>query len=1229
MPVSDTQARVERPPPPGGSSPGRAVEGTAASRVILGLDDCELDLAAHIFVNCNGQELRLTRAEVGALSAFIASPRQVLSRDQLSRAAGGRGTGPYERRMDMLIARLRRKIEPNPMAPRFIVTVPGAGYRLSVNPQTLDRLSAAGHVTIADAGSPGGVEERASAQQDQDAPLEQAEAERRQVTALSCVLVGLSAMAIRLDPEETVDIIRRFQDMCSAVIAGWGGGVVSSLRGSGNILALFGHPKSHEDDAERAVHAALELLEKVGDVALASGERLELRCAISTGLVVVAADQTAIGEATLIARQLRNLAPPNSVIVTARTRKLLNNAFVCADRQLFELKDVSEPVTAYRVTGKRASKSRLDARSSGRYSRFVGRQQQLQQMTSLWERVKAGSGQVLLVCGEPGIGKSRLCRAWLERIADDWHFTLRIQGSPYHTNSPFYSVIDRLMRSARLKRVDGPQAKVKKLETVLSQAGTDTLVDTPLFAALLSIPARDLDSNLKLNSQRQRDLTITAMLRQVLGLAVRRPVVMKVSDAHWLDFSTLEFINRCINSIRSARVFVLCTFRPEFFPQWLDQSHVSMLRLDRLSREETGIIVSDVAGEKDLPDSLREHIMSKADGIPLFAEELTKSALEGELQQSRNGSAAVSHVSSFDIPATLLGSLSARLDRLGPNKEIAQIAAVIGREFSYRVLAAVARVSGSSLQAALAHIAASELIFAGGEPPDATYIFKHALIQDAAYATMVRSKRQKLHSRIADALIAEFPETADTQPELIAYHLDHAGRSESAIEYLRKAAQRAIERSANAEAIGHLTGALELLRSAPDNAQRNRATLELEIMLGQTMISRHGYAAAETEATFLRARALIDEQTEPAQKFATLYGLFACYYVGGQTEKQRAAAHEFLMQAERAGETAALCIAHRMVGTTCMTTGELSAGLHHLERACALYDPQQHLSFRFQYGQDIGVAALCYLSWAQWHLGHLEQGLAVAAEAMRRGREVGHPHTLVYALCHAGCLLDLFRSRCEDIGTYADEVSACCAENGFWHWANCGRIFKGWAEICAGDVEHGIEMLRAAIAAWQERGARLWVPFFLSLEAQAWLKAGRAAAALEAIERALTTASDTGERWATAELLRVKARALHAAGETQPGDIESLLLESLKLAREQKAMCWQLRAARDLARLWQQQGRTQKALALLRPIHTQFSAALVTADLQDTKALLQSLRRSAGRKWGNPAGKKSGKTRRT
>jgi class 3 adenylate cyclase/DNA-binding response OmpR family regulator len=823
---------------------------TAPAPRILRIGNCRLDLAGRSFVHSNGREVQLTRCETALLAAFVGSPCRVLSRDQLRHAVVGHGAEAYDRNVDMLVARLRRKIELDSKKPAFILTVPGLGYKFAARPQSAE-----------DGKSPPGIDlERpteARATRVNQSALDEvmltsapahvaslhSESARRQLTVLCCRLVGSMALATDLDPEDFGSTLHRFQGICTSVITQWGGAVTHSA--ADEILALFGYPKSHEDDAERAVHAGLDLVAKIGEILSPSGEPLQARIAIATSLVLVLDNQTAIGEAIVTAPRLLNATAANSVMVSSSARKLLGSVFICDDPKLCKVQGASKPVTVYRVTGKRTIDSRFDATKGGKQTQFVGRQRELQQMSILWERVKSGKGQVVLLCGEAGIGKSRVCRAWLDRIADEPHITLRNQCSAYHTNSPFYPVINQLEHAARFEREDSPDVKLKKLETLLSQAGAAALVDTPLFAAMLSIPTDGFYSSPILPPQRQRVLTIAALLRQILGLALTRPVVLEVADAHWMDSSTLELLDRCIASIKTARVLVVCTFRPEFFPHWLDESHVTMLRLDRLSREQTGLIISDVAGGKELPCKVQEQIMSKADGVPLFAEELTKAVLEsGLLRDAGDRYVTTASSLSLAVPTTLLCSLTARLDRLGSSKEVAQIGAVIGREFSHRLIAAVAKISEPSLQSAIDQLATSGLISVRGEPPDASYMFKHALVQEAAYATMVRSKRQQLHRRVADALMAGFPETVDSQPELMAYHLAQAGLTEKAIEYLRKAGQRALEHSANAEAIGHLTRARELLQSLSKNPTVKHTVVELKATQAARFDLTSRYASA-------------------------------------------------------------------------------------------------------------------------------------------------------------------------------------------------------------------------------------------------------------------------------------------------------------------------------------------------------------------------------------------------
>jgi predicted ATPase len=725
---------------------------------------------------------------------------------------------------------------------------------------------------------------------------------------------------------------------------------------------------------------------------------------------------------------------------------------------------------------------------------------------------------------------------------------------------------------------------------------------------LLSIPTGGRYPALDLTPPQQKDLTIGALIRQLLGLARTQPVLFVVEDVHWIDPTTLDLINRSIEAVDTGPVHFVITFRPEFFPPWLDQSHVTMLRLDRLARDHARAMIVNVTGGKELPAEVYEQIISKTDGVPLFVEELTKAVLEsGLLQDAGDRYVTVGPLPPPAIPTTLHDSLMARLDRLGPIKEIAQVSAALGREFSYRLLAAVAPISGAPLQAALRQLTAAELIYGRGEPPDSTYIFKHALVQDAAYASLLRGKRQELHSRIAAVLKEHFADTVETQPELMAHHLVQAGLTELAVDYLRKAGLRAIERSANAEAIGHLERALGLVQSLAETREHTQVALGLEVMLGQAMIAGRGYAAPETKEILLRAKALIDDSTEPSQRFGVLYGLWACYYVGGEVTMQQQAAAEFLAEAERHGDTGALCLAHRARGTTYVTMGEFAAGRRHLERARALYDPELHPRFRYQYGQDIGATVLCYLCWALWHLGYVDQASAVATEAVNRAESLSHPFTLAYTLSHARGMMDVFRRRPEDTRSYAGLVVSICTELGFPFWAAFGRILDGWAATCLGEPDEGIEVLHRGLAAWRETGSRLWLPIFLALEAEAHAKADRSDAALQLIEEALATAEETGERWAVAEVLRIKAGVLLATGRATADHIETLLTNSLAIARRQEARSWELRTACDLARLWQRQERGKEALNLLRSTYDQFTEGFDTADLKDAKALMESL----------------------
>jgi class 3 adenylate cyclase/predicted ATPase len=1050
-------------------------------------------------------------------------------------------------------------------------------------------------------------------------PAPRDETERRHLTVMFCDLVGTAALSARLDPEDMWGVIASYHD-CISEVVGLHNGMIARYMDDG-VLAYFGYPRAQEDDAEQAVRAALALVDAVANLRTNVDAALQVRVGIATGTVVVSelligetpAEQAVIGETPNLAARLQTLAKPGTVLICPQTRQLTGGHFDYRDVGPVALKGWAESVQVWQVLGASGVESRFEAMHKTKLPPLFGREEEIELLLRRWRHATQEEGRVVVLTGEPGIGKSHIALALGKRLQSEPHIALRYFCSAHHTNSALFPFIGQLERAAGFERGDSPTEKLSKLDALVTRSAIDP-ERVAVLANLLALPASDHFRLQELTPQKRKEKTFAALLAQLDGLAARQPVFMIFEDIHWIDPTSMQLLATIVEHVPRLRVLLLITTRSEFTPPWPGYPHTTTIPLTRLARRAGAALVERVAGGKTLPKEVTDEILSRTDGVPLFIEELTKTLLESGLLQERDGQYVLERpLPSLAIPATLHASLMARLDRLAAIKEIAQVAAVIGREFSYRLLAGVAPTTEALLQGALARLTAAELIYGRGEPPDSTYTFKHALVQDAAYSSLLRGNRQQLHGRIAEVLEHQFTDTAETQPELMAHHLAQAGHIRPAIDYLGKAGKRAIERSANAEAIVHLQRGLELLQSLPDDVEHKQVALQLEVMLGQAMIAGRGYAAPETMKILLRAKKLITESTETSQKFSILYGLWACYYVGGEVDMQQVAATEFLAEAERYDDTAALCLANRTLGTTYVTMGEFSAARRHLEQARRLYDPESHLQFRFQYGQDIGATALCYLSWALWHLGYVDQASKLAAEAVKRAEAISHPHTLVYTLCHARGMMDVFRRCSQDTQAYAGVVVSLCSEHEFPFWAAGGQILAGWAATCQGEIDAGVDALNRGLAAWRKTGARLWLPMFLALEAEGYAKAGRNEAALHAIEQALAMAGETGERWAVAEVLRIKAGLLLAGGPSRADEAESLLTKSLEIARRQQALCWELRTSCDLARLWQRRGENREALTLLRSTYGQFTEGFGTPDLQDAKALMESLDADAAR----------------
>ena len=722
----------------------------------------------------------------------------------------------------------------------------------------------------------------------------QRQSERRHLTVLFCDLVNSTPLAARLDPEDFSDIINEYQSTCAKVISSFDG-YTARFMGDG-ILAYFGYPRAQEDDAGRAVRAALRLVEAVGALKQKkTSERLRLRVGIATGLVVIdtisgaaVSEQAAVGETPNLAARLQSAAEPNSILIAESTFKLVNRQFVFKPEQTRQLKGIDKPVRTWTVISESAVESRFGSSHSEALTPFVGRIDEIDLLVKLWERCKRPDGQVALIAGEAGIGKSRLVEALHEALSSEPHVAIRYQCSPYHANSPLRPVINQIEFSAGFERSDNPQTRLAKLETLLNSSDAASNSDFALYGDLLSIPGAVRHPIAEMTPRKSKELTINALIRYLLKLSESRPLLLIVEDAHWIDPTTLELLDRLIQEIHSSKVYVLVTTRPDFVAPWADLSNATSIRLNRLSREHCAALLRNMTDGKELPIEVHEHIVSKTDGIPLFVEELTRTVLESGIMAEQDDCFTMTgSLPALAIPTTLQDSLMSRLDRLGASREIAQIGAALGRSFPHQLIAAVAPISEAALRNALDQLTGADLMYRRGEPPDATYIFRHALVQDVAYESLLRSRRSQLHSRIADVLTGQFMQSVDSEPEIMAHHLARAGRIEEAISYLRKAGERAIRRSANVEAIRHLQRGLELLQQLPETSERQQVQLGIDVVLGQALIAGRGYAASETRDVLLRAKEFLHVLTEPSDRFAVLYGIWACYYVGGEVRLQQ------------------------------------------------------------------------------------------------------------------------------------------------------------------------------------------------------------------------------------------------------------------------------------------------------------------------------------------------------
>ena len=1044
------------------------------------------------------------------------------------------------------------------------------------------------------------------------------DAERRQLTVLFCDLVDSTILSGQLDPEELREVLRAYQAACAAVIQRLDGHIAQYL-GDG-LLVYFGYPQAHEDDAQRAVLAGLEIVKAMDTLnsrlAPRQGVRLAARVGVHTGLVVVGdvgeggrQEQLALGETPNIAARLQNFAGPDTVVMSAATARLVHGYFTVHDLGGQAFRGVATPLQVYRVLGVSGAQSRLDVVGPHGLTPLVGRESALGLVREHWAQAKAGRGQVLLLSGEAGIGKSRLVQALQAHVAGEPHFSYECRCSPYHRHSALYPVIDYWQRLLQLHADATPDAKLRRLEEVLTPYVPSLSEAVPLFASLLSIPMGDWYPALTLSPERQKHKTLEALLAVLLARAAQRPVLFIVEDLHWIDASTLEWLSLLLTQAPTARLLVVLTFRPEFAVPWPLRPPLTMLTLSRLTRSQTEAIVAWVAGGKTLPTEVLQQVVAKTDGVPLFVEELMKMVLEsGLLQEYEHRYELTGALPPLAIPTTLHDSLMARLDRLSTIKEVAQLSATLGRAFPYTLLRAIAPLAEEVLQQALARLVEGEILSQRGLPPQTTYMFKHALIQDAAYQSLLKSRRQQVHQRIAEVLVAQFPETAATQPELLAHHYTEAGLVEAAIGYWQQAGRCAIDRSAHVEALGHLRQGMTLLQTLPSTPARTQHALTLQLTLAATLMKTRGYAAPEVEQAYAHARELCRQVGESPQLVRVLFGLWAFSMVRARFQEARELGEQFLHLAEQQRDPALLMMAHHVAGVTLLFLGECAPAQEHLTQSITLDASLAQGTLLLSATTVPRVANMFYLGVTLWLLGYPEQALNHTQEALSRAQELSHPFSLTAARVFAAIVRHLRREQ-DAVQEQAEAAIALAVEQEFTFWSAQGTILRGWALAEQGH-EVGLAQMEEGLAAHRTLGAELVQPYYLAMLTETYGKRGQREVGVRVVAEALTKTDTHGERWWEAELYRLKGELLLNVprGLAHAPEAEASFRQALDIARRQQAKSWELRAAMSLSRLWQQQGKQAEAHVLLAPLYDWFTEGFDTADLQEAKMLLEELR---------------------
>lgn len=1154
-------------------------------------------------LDADRRELRHGAAFVGTepqtfdlLLYLIQNRQRVVSKDDLM-AAVWRGRIVSESTLSSQITLVRHAVGDDGERQILIRTLARKGFRFVGEAQEkCDRETPSADV----ASAPQAIDRADAVQEQTDRP------ERRQLTVAICNLVSAGVSSAGQDPEILLGTMSTFQDRVRSVISAYGGVVGKSL--GDEILVYFGYPHAHEDDAERAVRAGMDVVNAVAALARHPGRVLRARVGIATGLVVagdlkelgISADHAVVGDALPLAAGLVELAEPGSVVISATTRRLVGALFTYRDLGLLQLKSAADPVEVWQILGESSTTSRFEALRS-EPAKLIGREEELSLLKRRWHQIKNGEGRTVLIYGEPGIGKSRLAFALQQSIKEDPHYCLRFQCSPHRTQTALYPVINSLEHAAGLSAGETNATKLDRLRSLLGQSSRDLERDVALFAELLSVPCEFV---LSISAQLRKELILEQLMGQVSGLAEQKPVLIVLEDAHWIDPTTLELLDIMVERIRRLSVLLIITYRPEFAPPWLGQSHVTVLTLNRLDRLDNAAVIRQVAKGKDLPHVLVEDIIARTDGVPLFIEEVTKSVLESGVVREEEGAYLLAgSLPPLAVPATLQASLVARLDRLASLRAVIQAGAALGREFAYLPLRGVCNLADAELDPLLKRLVASELVHQRGVAPQALYTFKHALVQDAAYSTMLKGQRVQMHARIVETFERELPETVKRNPDVLAHHCTEAGNFGKAIDYWLKSARMSLDRSASSEAQAQLEKALALLQCVTDEAARQQFEARIQVALGDTFVMTRGFASPDVASALTKARSLLDESAHPVESLQAFAGLCNYHLIRSEAPKILQLAGPFL---RRRADPLRAMVGHYEVGTACLHMGRFGDAKVHLEQGLTLYREEACRPIAFPAGTHVRTFSLIWLALTYLYLGKLKVAMETMDAAVTDARSRLHPFTLVSALLASARFFNHTRDLQSAIRA-TDEGFAVASEQRSPYHISRANILKAVNLVESGHALDGIALMDHALAEHRKTGANFQSSFNLSCLAKAHARAGKYQRALELADQAIQEVERTGERWWAAEAQRIKGEIVLSAKPLDRLRAEHCLRAAHAGARGQNAKFWELRAARDLAALWNSEQREIEARKILAPIHGEFTDGTYLPDLKESGQLLERL----------------------